>query len=123
MYILLDANKFITTVSWGAALESGIEVKDFEFTEEICAYQYVDGEIVLNRERLAQRNHDQSSDEEVKDLTKFLKETDHIALQWLEEEVLNVDHHRSRADYELILQKRQTAREKIRIEKTGDTLC
>lgn len=114
MYITIDENNYITTASWGGILEEGFEIQDFEFTEDIRAYKCIDGEIVLDHTKLEQLSSEYPSQEEVKNLQKYLHSTDYIALQWLEEEKLNIPHHKSNEEYQEVIQKRQEAREKIR---------
>ena len=52
MYITLDNDGFINFVSYGAALENGIETEPFEFTVNIQAYSFKDGKIELDKNRL-----------------------------------------------------------------------
>ena len=114
MYITIDDNKFITTVSWGGRLENGIEVKDFEFTEDIRAYRYIGNNIILDQDKLQQLQNEQSIQEEIQELQDFLSNTDYIALQWLEEDEFDLSHHRPRAAYKETMQKRQAVRAQIR---------
>jgi len=120
MYIIIGENNFITIASQGGILAEGIEVEDFEFSEDIKAYQYVDGKIILNKDKLQHLQKEQTAQKEIEELQAFLRNTDHVALQWLEEDELGVHHHRSKADYKLIMQKRQAARVRIRRLRVGE---
>jgi len=114
MYVILDENNYITTASWGGILENGIEVEDFDLTEDIRAYQYIDGKIMLDEGRLKQLKNKQMTQEEVGELKSFLDRTDFITLQWLEEKEISQSHHRSPEAYQEVMQQRQSARQKLR---------
>lgn len=114
MYILINKNNYITTASWGGILPDGIEVNHFEFTEDIQAYQYVDGKITLNEERLQQLKNEQSANEELQALQEFLSETDAVALQWWEENELGLEHGMPEEEFQAIMEKRQFTKLRIR---------
>lgn len=114
MYITLDKNNYIIIASWGGILEDGFEVEDFEFTEEINAYKYVDGVISLDEEKLQQLQEEQSAFEEIQGLQAHLADTASIILQRFEEAELGLEPQRSDEEFEAILQSRQEARTEIR---------
>jgi len=114
MYIILDENNFITTASWGGRLKDGLEVDDFEFTEVINAYQYVEGVISLDEEKLQQLQDEQISQEKLQELQAHLANTAAIVLQRFEESELGLEHQNSDEEFEEILRERQETRMEIR---------
>jgi len=118
MYIILNKNNFIITASWGGILEEGFEVDDFDFEDDIRAYQYVDGKIVLNQERLEQLKQDIVAYEEINELQTFIDETQVVVTQAFEDGLLGVE-----SDKEVIteiVKKRQQA--KIRIQELQEEI-
>jgi len=114
MYIILDDNNYVKTASWGGILKDGFQVEDFEFTEEIEAYKYIDGEIVLDEERLQQLQEEQSALNEIQELQAHLANTASIVLQRFEENELGLEHQNSDEEFGEILRERQEARMEIR---------
>lgn len=120
MYIIVDDENFITTVGRGGILPDGIEVEDFDFTEDIQAYQYVDDKIVLDKERLQQLQNEQSIRKELQEFQEVLSETDAVALQWWEENELGLEHEMPEQEFQEVMKKRQTARTRIRQLKENE---
>jgi len=114
MYIILDENNYITTASWGGILEEGFEIEDFDFTETIQAYKYVNGIISLDEERLQQLQKEQSISEEIQELQTYLDNTTKIVLQRFEEKELGLEHQNTDEEFGEILRERQEARTEIR---------
>ena len=119
MYITLNEDNFIKAVSWGGVLDDGIEVEDFEFKQEISAYRYKDGEIILDKNKLTEIQEEQAIQQEIEELQEFLNATDYVILRQLEEEEFGRD---KRGDYEDIMNQRRAARAKI-YQLRGDGEC
>jgi len=113
MYIIIDKSNFIKTASWGGILEGGFEVEDFEFVEIISAYRYVDGEIILDVERLKLLKQEEQAYAEIEELQKFIDETQTVVTRAFEEEILGVES--DKVTITEVVQKRQRA--KIRIQE------
>lgn len=118
--IIVNKENFITAVAHGGSLEGGIEVDEFEFTEDIQAYQYLEGMITLNPERLEQLKSEHLAQEELQELQEVLDETDAIALQRWEESELGLDHELPEPEFQEILKKRQRAR--LRLKQLNEVI-
>ena len=90
VYITVDKFNFVDSVSWGGIVEDGIAVADFEFTEDIRAYQYVDGQIVLDEERLELLKQAELAHTEIYELQSFLDASQTVVTQAFEEEMLGI---------------------------------
>lgn len=111
MYIITDDENFITTASWGGILEDGFKVDDFEFEEEILAYQYLNDEIVLNEDQLMKIKKLQKVEIEIIELQNFLDETQSVVTQAFEEEILGIETNQD--DIKQIVKKRHKTKTRI----------
>jgi len=114
MYLILDHHNFIKVASWGGILEGGLEVEDFEFTHDMQAYQYVNGEIVLDETRLQHIQNEQLAQEKLQELQAHLTNTAAIVLQRFEESELGLEHQTSDEAFGELLRERQETRMEIR---------
>ena len=115
---MLDKNNFLTTVSWGGILEDGFEMEDFEFTETIRAYRYINKEIILDLERLELLKHEEQAYAEIEELRNFIDETQDVVTQIFEEEILGIDSDKKTIAE--IVKKRQQA--KMRIQELREVI-
>lgn len=120
MSILTDSESFIIAVAHGGSLEGGIDVDKFEFTEDIQAYQYLEGKITLNTERLDQLKSEHLAQEELQEVQEILDETDAVALQRWEESELGLEHELPEPEFQEILKKRQRAR--LRLKQLNEVI-
>lgn len=120
MSILVNVEGFIEAVGRGGSLQGGIEVDEFEFTEDIQAYRYIDGKIILEEDKVSQLQVEQRAYEELQELQETLSDTDSIALQHWEEEKLGLEPQHTEKEFQEIIKKRQEAR--LRLKQLNEVI-